>query len=143
MVVVETSSFFRLTLIRHGQTTSNESGLLHGSTDTLLTPLGHKQAHAAGKSLRREKWSHVITSDLKRTKQTADEILSSNEDKDYARSEDPRVRERGFGTMEGADIMDFEEKKKEYREKNLGHFVPEGGETFQGNKDFTNTDEEF
>ncbi|OYY91813.1 MAG: histidine phosphatase family protein [Sphingomonas sp. 28-66-16] len=57
-------------LIRHGETTWSLSGQHTGRTDLALTPHGEDQARALSPVLERITFSHVMTSPLRRARQT-------------------------------------------------------------------------
>lgn len=62
----------RLILLRHGESTTNLSGIGTGQTDVPLTEKGHRQAHLAAKYLlEHEHIDAVYSSDLQRTVNTA------------------------------------------------------------------------
>lgn len=63
-----------LHFVRHGATAANLAGLrCGGDLDLPLTPIGRQQALAAGRALLqlRPAISHIVTSDLARTRETA------------------------------------------------------------------------
>lgn len=65
--------------VRHGQTDANVAELLAGSgTDAMLTDTGRMQSEATGVALSNVRFSQVYTSELTRTKDTANCILSKN-----------------------------------------------------------------
>ena len=125
-------SSFKLTIVRHGQTTGNIECLLHGFTDSCLTDLGHKQSSAAGLALKdSSNWTHVFTSDLKRTQETVEGILKhAPPNKDHERKADPRIRERCYGDMEGAHLNVLVKAQKEAGDSDT-IFIPKNGETFE------------
>ncbi len=65
-----------LWIVRHGQTTDLEKGILQGHSSVPLSPVGRKQAFALAKRIRRSgvTFDGFFSSDLLRAKQTA-EIL--------------------------------------------------------------------
>ncbi|MGF1482138.1 MAG: histidine phosphatase family protein [Cyanophyceae cyanobacterium] len=74
----------RVVLVRHGRSTYNELGIYQGcSDDAVLTPQGQRDAYQTGLFL--QQWSAKLgesiaalyTSPLKRTQQTASEILAA------------------------------------------------------------------
>ena len=92
----------RVTLVRHGQSTWNELSLIQGQNDdAVLTPRGQSEAISVGESLKSQGFTHVITSDLRRTRETADIIATALE---LEVSEDSRLRERCFGSLEGLSL---------------------------------------
>jgi probable phosphoglycerate mutase len=86
-------------LIRHGRTTWNLQGRVQGQVDTDLTDEGRLQAKLLGIRLHREKWDLIISSDLRRARETAEIVAGFSRIPlvDY----DPRLRERNFGQIEG------------------------------------------
>ncbi len=64
------STTLRLYLIRHGETEWALSGRHTGRTEIPLTPNGEDEARNLGKHLRDIRFSHVLTSPLKRAQQT-------------------------------------------------------------------------
>lgn len=88
-----------ITLVRHGESTWNELGLIQGQNDLAqLTEVGRDQARAVGKSLKSLGFDRLITSDLARARQTA-EIVGA--ELDLALTPDSLLRERCFGVLEG------------------------------------------
>ncbi len=62
----------KIYLIRHGESIANTKGIYQGQTyDTVLSPLGVRQADAIADRLRYEQIKQVIASPLTRTQQTA------------------------------------------------------------------------
>ena len=65
-------------MFRHGQSTFNTKGIIQGHTDgSLLTDLGRQQAVEAGKKLADKNISLIISSPLKRAKETAELVNTS------------------------------------------------------------------
>jgi len=91
-----------LWLIRHAESTGNRDGVLQGQADLPLSSLGHRQARALAdrllKAHRRTAFSAVISSDLMRTRETADSIaMALNMRVDL----DRRLREIDIGAWAG------------------------------------------
>lgn len=64
-----------LVLLRHGQSTFNEQGLVQGCSDAArLTELGRKQARQAARLLAWVEFDHVFVSPLRRARRTALEL---------------------------------------------------------------------
>ncbi|MCO7176347.1 histidine phosphatase family protein [Sporolactobacillus kofuensis] len=59
-------------LVRHGETDWNALGKLQGREDIPLNERGRQQAQMVGEFLQSDKFAAVVTSPLKRAKQTAD-----------------------------------------------------------------------
>jgi broad specificity phosphatase PhoE len=68
-VNAETPTF--ISFVRHGQSVSNLARRWEGHGDSPLTQLGKRQASLLGQRLRRGRFTHVLTSDLKRAAETA------------------------------------------------------------------------
>ena len=90
-------------LIRHGQSRGNAEGRFGGHTDTPLSARGRRQAEALAKTLAREKFSAIYSSDLKRAVQTAEPLARVTRAKLITSD---AFRERSVGVMEG---LTFEE----------------------------------
>lgn len=84
--------------MRHGETAYNQQQIMGGITDTPLNSRGRQQATAAAKLLQR-RWSLIATSDLQRTKETAQLALP-----DQALSEFAQLAERNWGDLEGSPV---------------------------------------
>ncbi len=85
-------------LIRHGQTDWNLMGRMQGQTDVLLNQNGIADAHNLAQQILKIGINKIVSSDLKRAKQTA-EIINS-----YLHVPllfDERLREIGYGDIEG------------------------------------------
>ena len=89
-------------VIRHGQTDWNALGKLQGKTDIQLNDIGRQQAKETIKLIKDENIDVIITSPLKRAKETA-EIINKNFEVTII--EDNRLIERGFGKNEGLTKM--------------------------------------
>ncbi len=118
----------KIIIVRHGQTNSNAEGLTQGQIDTDLNTIGIEQAKKAGTFIRNnyniiEAWA----SDLKRTQQTAKEII-----KDFKTSE--LLREMSFGKWENHlfknIISEYPELVKEYSNASEKFKAPDG-ESFE------------
>lgn len=92
--------------IRHGSTEWNRLGKLQGQLDTDLTDEGREQARLLGRRLASETWDGIISSDLKRAKETA-QIISELSGIPLIR-EDARLRERMYGQIEGTTVAERE-----------------------------------
>jgi len=95
----------RLTLLRHGQTVWNLQGRVQGSKDSPLTPRGEAQAEATAARMTNLGVTAVYSSDLGRARQTAQVIAAACA---LEIIEDPRLRERNFGILEGLTGVEME-----------------------------------
>jgi len=92
----------RVTLVRHGQSTWNERGLIQGQNDDAeLTQRGQGEALSAANALKSVGFTHIVSSDLRRARQTA-EIIAAVLELDV--TNDQRLRERCFGSLEGQSL---------------------------------------
>jgi broad specificity phosphatase PhoE len=92
----------RITLVRHGQSTWNERSLIQGQNDQAeLTPQGREEALAVAETLKSVGFTHIISSDLQRARETAAIIATVLE---LNVSDDIRLRERCFGALEGQPL---------------------------------------
>ncbi|WP_170145192.1 histidine phosphatase family protein [Ammoniphilus oxalaticus] len=86
-------------LIRHGETDWNHLKKLQGHTDIPLNESGIKQAKRIAKRLATTPIDHFYSSDLKRAKRTAQEIVRYHDLKPVLQAEE--FRERCYGEWEG------------------------------------------
>jgi probable phosphoglycerate mutase len=91
-----------LWLIRHGETEWSLSGAHTGRTDLPLTPAGEKQAAAIGRSLAGRPFAQVLTSPLRRARETC-RIAGYDA---MARVE-PSLAEWDYGAYEGRTTTDI------------------------------------
>ncbi|HET6550870.1 MAG TPA: histidine phosphatase family protein [Solirubrobacter sp.] len=91
----------RLILVRHGQSTYNAQERLQGQADPPLSELGRREVAALAAALPAFDGARVLTSDLRRARETA--ALLGYPD---ARP-DPRWREIDVGSWAGRPISDF------------------------------------
>lgn len=108
-------------LVRHGETDWNAAGRIQGQTDIPLNEAGIKQAKALAARLSREEriWDAVISSDLKRARQTA--AIIAQELNIPLLDSDTRFRERSFGEVEGTTEEDrLKRWGADWRELDLG-----------------------
>jgi len=83
---------------RHGQTDWNVLEKIQGQTDIELNDVGKQQAEETSKLIKNENINLIITSPLKRAKETAQII---NKNFNVTIIEDNRLMERKFGQNEG------------------------------------------
>ena len=87
----------KLYIIRHGQTESNRGNKLLGITDESINDYGYKQIINVKENLKEIKFDVCFSSPFKRTLETAS-ILCNEEIPIII---DDRLKERGFGILEG------------------------------------------
>ncbi|MEG9298944.1 histidine phosphatase family protein [Mangrovibacillus sp. Mu-81] len=95
-------------IVRHGQTEWNLLGKLQGQTDIPLNETGRKQAEECREFLKGSDWDAVVTTSLKRARETAEII---NEAMNLPIIEMNDFKERYFGDGEG---MTREIRAKKY-----------------------------
>ena len=66
----------KICIVRHGETDWNAQGRLQGRTDIPLNENGKVQAMKCGEFLAQNNWDAVITSPLKRARETAEIIAN-------------------------------------------------------------------
>ena len=91
-------------IIRHGQTDWNLEKKMIGKIDVPLNQTGKEQAKLSIKQLTSLRIDEIISSDLIRTKETADII---NATLHLPISFDARLRERNYGDLEGISEKDI------------------------------------
>jgi probable phosphoglycerate mutase len=98
-------STHELWLVRHGETTASRDGFLAGWTDVPLTGRGEEQARSLQPFLAGNGFDGVFSSDLRRAMTTA--RLAWGEP-----TAEPRLREIGFGDLEGTswDVLEATHK---------------------------------
>ena len=94
-------------LVRHGETDWNKIGKLQGHTDIELNPNGIIQANACADYLSNVPFELIITSPLKRAKQTAKIIA---EKKNVPLIEMQEFIERNYGDAEGMTVEECQIK---------------------------------
>jgi broad specificity phosphatase PhoE len=88
----------KLLIVRHAESKANIKGILQGQKiDTSLSKLGKEQAKKVGERLKDEKIEAVYSSDLKRAKETAEEIAKHHKLKVIL---DKRLREKDHHNKE-------------------------------------------
>ena len=90
-------------LIRHAQSQWNLENRFSGWADPLLTAEGEREARNAGIMLRQKgfQFDHAYCSYLQRTRQTLDIMLSELQQSDLTITEDWRLNERHYGSLQG------------------------------------------
>lgn len=93
-----------LYLARHGETVDNARQVMQGQTQGELNAEGQRQAEELAKKLAAEHFDVIMSSDLRRAKQTA-EILARQYGLDVVTT--PLLRERDWGDFTGRFIPDL------------------------------------
>lgn len=119
-----------LLLVRHGQDTDNEKGILNGKRDTELTVLGEKQAEEVAKKLEKFNIDAIYFSPLKRAKKTAEIINTHLSAPVFIPDED--LSERDFRVLTGKPLSDIPLFAKNIlKTEKVDYFLDvEGGEDF-------------
>jgi probable phosphoglycerate mutase len=132
MGVVMTDKPTTIIAVRHGETAWNVEGRWQGHFNSPLTDKGKAQAEALGEGLDKIDFSHLYSSDLGRTMETATPIAMK---KGLKISQDPRLRERGLGIFEGMTMRDIENKyPDEYQfliKRDPAYVIPKGESILQ------------
>lgn len=110
-----------LTILRHAETDYNNKGIWIGTTDVGLNTTGKKQAekYAAANNTN---YDLIITSPLKRAKETADIIAKKLKTKVIT---DKNLQERYWGVLEGITWEEFAKKYPEAAKKNTQDYQPD------------------
>lgn len=99
------SEISKIYLVRHGQTDANLYHIIQGQTDTSLNASGIVQAKQVAEKLKKVHSEFVISSDLKRAKQTARIIATICQ---IPVKFDSRLREMKLGNWEGKTFKEVE-----------------------------------
>jgi broad specificity phosphatase PhoE len=103
----------RILIVRHGETQENVSGIIQGQLDTPLNSFGQLQAATTADFLSTYRLDRIITSPLRRARDTAQAILSRQSDiHDIQLEQDERLKEKGFGVLEGKPYLDPKTKRE-------------------------------
>lgn len=109
-------------LVRHGETEWNAARRIQGQSDSPLTAKGLFQARQVAERVRKEGITHVITSDLGRTRHTAQIIADAC---GCEVIEEPRLRELHMGVLE-TRILDGLTEQEEVWRKQMVDGSPQG-----------------
>lgn len=112
--------------VRHGETYMNLYNRMQGWANAPLTIEGIKNVHRSGKGLADIKFDAVYTSDLQRTIDTANIILSENHHPDLTIQPMKEFREIFFGSFEGLPANDVWPNLT--KQVSLKYDLPEGDE---------------
>lgn len=119
----------QLLLLRHGQTELSVGRRYSGRGDPELTPLGHAQAAGAAQRLAARGVDLVLTSPLRRARQTATAVAEAA---DVPLEEREGLIETDFGAWEGLTFTEARDLDPELHGRWLGaqDVAPPGGESF-------------
>ncbi|MDA0566428.1 bifunctional RNase H/acid phosphatase [Streptomonospora sp. S1-112] len=119
----------RLILLRHGETPLSSEQRFAGVGDIALTDTGHAQARAAARHLADSGIDAIVSSPLRRTRDTADPIAA---ELGLSVEEEPDLRELDFGAWEGMTFGEVQEAHPEELARWLAnpHTAPFGAESF-------------
>lgn len=119
----------KIYLVRHGETDWNNEKRLQGWADISLNAKGVKEAEEVAEKLKNVHFDDAFCSDLERAEVTAETILKG---RDIEVQMDPRLRELGFGPLEGTLYNDARTDESQPLHELFVHpdkYVPEfGGE---------------
>lgn len=116
----------RLLLVRHGQSEWNANRKLQGQADISLSDLGRAQADALAPLVAGFGPDRVVTSDLRRARETAERLGYSDA------ILDPDLREISVGEWEGCEIPSLIDRSPDdYAGWRAGRYCPEGGENWE------------
>ncbi len=91
-------TYCTLYIVRHGETNANLNNIILGHSDSILNETGKLQAKKISQRLRNIKFDNAFSSDLSRTKETAEIIVLERK----LMVETTKVlRERHWGSLEG------------------------------------------
>lgn len=117
----------KLIMVRHGQTDANLNGIVQGHGESSLTLLGKKQAQRIALRLKEEKIDYAYSSDLRRAKETAEEILKFHPLNKIIYTKE--LREVHAGEHEGHPIKRDPKIKEDFFNHFHSYKAP-GGESF-------------
>lgn len=121
--------------IRHGETDWNKQGLIQGSIETELDPLGLQQVQAVANALaqKRDELSQFqfVCSPQHRAQQTMGFIAAAQPRDPSLIKTEPRVRELGFGIWEGKPYWELKASPIYPADPEARYFWrPDGGESY-------------
>ncbi|MBO0993946.1 histidine phosphatase family protein [Bacillus sp. SD088] len=101
----------QICLVRHGETDWNAEGKIQGRTDISLNATGKRQAEECAQYFSNSEWDRIVTSPLKRAKQTANIM---NQSLQIPVIEMEEFVERCYGDAEG---LTREERQRLYPQR--------------------------
>ena len=120
-------------LVRHGETDWNRELRFQGQVDVALNATGREQARRVAECLGPVSVHHLVSSDLARTRQTAESIAhhalrATPLDARWSRA----LREQDFGAIDGMRVPDIQQRHPEAWEQWIrfdADYAFEGGES--------------
>lgn len=100
----------KLVLVRHGESEWNLAGKWTGWTNVSITEKGAADAQKMGELLKSIKFDEVFISELKRTKETAENLLSTQGQIDLKLNPESALNERDYGDYTGMNKWEIKEK---------------------------------
>lgn len=94
----------KICLVRHGETDWNLQNILQGTSDIPLNETGRIQAKKSGSILINDHWDVIISSPLKRARETA-EIINHILSLEIVEMDE--FRERNYGKAEGKPLKEY------------------------------------
>lgn len=122
----------KLYVARHGQTDYNQQKKFYGSSDVPLNANGRKDAAKLADKFEALPLELIVTSDLKRARQTARTIIATHPESDSQLSS--KLEESHFGAWEGLNADEIQATFPEDWQNWLDdpfHVSPTNGENFQ------------
>jgi len=114
-------------LVRHGETVWNAERRIQGQSDSPLTEKGEQQAWQVGERVKHLGITHIIASDLGRTRRTAEIIADAC---GCSVTLDPRLRELNMGVLEKRPLDGLTTEEEQWRAALVngteGGRIPEG-----------------
>ena len=114
-------------LVRHGETQWNKARRIQGQSDSALTEKGELQAQQVGERVKHLGITHVIASDLGRTRRTAEIIAAAC---GCEVTLDPRLRELNMGVLELRELDSLTAEEEGWRKAlvdgTVGGRIPQG-----------------
>ena len=122
-----------LTVVRHGETDSNKTGVLQGQVNVPLSSTGQLQADRAGNHLKECQFDCAFSSDLERAFQTANTIIKKNKHTESTNDVKTNmlIREKSFGKLENITLSEYSKIAKNDGCQDEYQYAPEGGESPQ------------
>lgn len=111
--MTEAAKRLRVLIIRHGETRENVERIIQGQLDTDLNEKGRLQARLTGEYLSSTRIDRIISSPLRRAADTAKAIVDGQSSRKIHLEFDDRLKERGFGVLEGKVYVGAAKKSEE------------------------------